>query len=683
MTRSIEKARSILTIPMVAALCLAWAPALFAATDLPALGDSLVKLAVGPSVGKTTPAAPGHLRLAEPTEARIVRAGDGRAIGWFFADGRFEYDVTGTGEKAIRTNFDRAQCPVSSIKEGEPAKIKADFALWLTPGATAPAEVAGEAPPLDGPASRLVERFRSTRIFGGAELEPALLLAESILANRPKAVVALLDVKRSYYFYTYDPETDEEILSWGYEHLPAPNGLEGWLTPYRLDRRPLARTRKPAPLSPLEIRKLDVDIEEVEGDAGRFTVREEVSAKRPAPLLRFTLEELDFGFETSSIRITLTPTRLLSVSDASGKPLPFFRIGNGLLVVPPASLAPGASATLTFQYLFSLRHPWGDQYWRLADQDWYPVAGDIRANWLQFHAKIAAKKPFLPFASGRIVSRSSTETHNLLVAETTGPIVFPSVLAGKYFPGPGPSPAGKSLTIASYAMEREEGVGKLGKLVGGFLELAEKRLGPNTTNDLVVAEIRDWGWAQAPSGFIDITQEAFNPVMNAAGGTYLDFFRAGVNERIAHEVSHAWFGHVSRLAAEQDQWLEESFAEYMAGELLALAKGKSELDKLVGYWKARGAEVPSGIALTDANLLHWDQQKPYRINLLYGRGPYLLHVLRQELGDQTFFTILRSYLRSNAGKLAGTEDLIGLMNFVTKKDWHPWFEKHVWGAEMP
>ena len=679
--KRVPKALLPATIVFALAVPAAFAVPALTPAEMTSLGESLKHLTVGPSAGKITLPAPGHLKLVGASEARTVRLGDGRSIGYFFPEGtHFDYDPSGPGETAIRINFDRVMESSSPGEKGA-LRIRANFALWITsaPVAAAKPEESASIPPVDASTSRFLERFGSTRFFGGAEIEPAILIAEGILASRPSTTVAILYNGKGYCCYVFDPEAQEEVMTWAFEKLPAPSGLEGWLTTYRLDRRPVARTRKPT-VAPVELRKLDVDLEEQANHGGRFKTREEFAARRPTSVLRLRLDEVDIGFQTESIHIEMIPTSVSGVRDGSGNPLPYLRIGNGLLVAAPP-LVPGGTTTIETTYYFSLRHPWGDQYWRLADQSWYPVSRDLRSNWSTFHARIAAAKPNLPFATGKTVARSSDDKFNRLEALQEHPVQFPSIMAGRYFPAVISETGDKKITVASYAMEREDGSKRLGQIVSAFLDVEEKWLGPQSQKELSVVEMRDWGWGQAPDGFLNITEEAFNPILNEEEGTYVDFLKGGVNERIAHEVSHFWWGHVTRIPSEQDQWLEESTAEYMAAVVLGSIKGKSEYEKLTSYWRARGNEVSKGLAITDANLLHWDQEWTYRFNLLYCRGPYTLHKLREELGDQDFFKILRSYLRSFDGKVAGTEELIGLINFVTKKDYRPWFDKYVYGAE--
>ena len=72
-----------------------------------------------------------------------------------------------------------------------------------------------------------------------------------------------------------------------------------------------------------------------------------------------------------------------------------------------------------------------------------------------------------------------------------------------------------------------------------------------------------------------------------------------------------------------------------------------------------------------------------RSSLLYAKGPYLLYALNKELGDTTFLTFLKSYQKTFNFKMGTTKDVAGLLGFITKKDYKPFFEQYYWGTAMP
>ena len=157
-------------------------------------------------------------------------------------------------------------------------------------------------------------------------------------------------------------------------------------------------------------------------------------------------------------------------------------------------------------------------------------------------------------------------------------------------------------------------------------------------------------------------------------------------------MAHSYFGYVVWEADRDDQWISEAFSEVAAGRVIELLKDKGEYRKLVNVWRERGKDASSRAPIALANELASppgnagvaQQLSRDRAFLIYFKGASLLTKIREEVGDDTFFTVLKSFLRSFEKRPAvTTEQFVGLLGYVTKKDWAPWFERHYWGSEMP
>ena len=104
-------------------------------------------------------------------------------------------------------------------------------------------------------------------------------------------------------------------------------------------------------------------------------------------------------------------------------------------------------------------------------------------------------------------------------------------------------------------------------------------------------------------------------------------------------------------------------------------------------WRGRATfgseEIP--IPLANDAFVSSDVRTRYfiRNGLLYNKGPALLYALHKELGDEAFFTFLKSYQKSFAWKFGSTKMVAGLLQYMTKKDYMPFFDKYYWGTEMP
>ena len=57
--------------------------------------------------------------------------------------------------------------------------------------------------------------------------------------------------------------------------------------------------------------------------------------------------------------------------------------------------------------------------------------------------------------------------------------------------------------------------------------------------------------------------------------------------------------------------------------------------------------------------------------------------LHRELGEQAFLTFLKSYQKTFRWKFGSTKSVAGMLQFLTGRDYAPFFEKYYWGIEMP
>jgi aminopeptidase N len=145
---------------------------------------------------------------------------------------------------------------------------------------------------------------------------------------------------------------------------------------------------------------------------------------------------------------------------------------------------------------------------------------------------------------------------------------------------------------------------------------------------------------------------------------------------IAHELAHQWFGNHVTATQWRDIWLHEGFAEYGAwlwGEAQH-GRGWLELHVERASIVARRAELgPPAEPLPD-DLFGLST---------YLRGPLVLHALREEVGDEVFFRILREWSRSHGGGNARIEDFVEIASRVAMRDLGPLLEAWLYADELP
>ena len=129
---------------------------------------------------------------------------------------------------------------------------------------------------------------------------------------------------------------------------------------------------------------------------------------------------------------------------------------------------------------------------------------------------------------------------------------------------------------------------------------------------------------------------------------------------MAHELAHQWFGDWVTCANWGDLWLNEGFATYVNALAHEFLKGeKSFTDRLKGMRDDVTSKDWGSVFATDTlsvNVL-------FSGRLTYNKGAWVLHMLRDKVGDSVFFLALRKYLtaRGRGDGFADQDDFRGYM----------------------
>jgi len=647
------------------------------------LAQEVEKLALGKSAfavdGREVTVGQLTLRLASGTVAPVL-AGE-RQVGWFF---------TGSGE-ALFTLADALAQPVFkynvekatslALEGNEKLRMPVADALLLTSG---PPEALFQPNP-QGERTPPQEAFAAHRQRFANDLgwQPQDLLPAALLESPPDPLVFLeLHGSKEDLVLVHDPLVlAREWLA----VLKVIHGRDTDLPEYKgrryqdeLASLPLGHGRLDFAPDRFFLADLDVTVVHPEGIHGEVTAKETFAMLEPTRVLALSLWSDLLITAGVAAKPKLVPYTLASVSDPQGKQLPFYHRNDRLLVDLGRAVPRGEKVTLTFRMAGDvLYNPGNDQFWRLPTDAWFASPYRIEMQHATYHAVVKTKKPFIAFSSGKLLKR--WEEGELACAEFASdkPLMIPVILAGKYTVQE-ETRDGYTVRVASYVQADPRGVKKLLNNAFTLMKFFEPYLGPYPFPELTIIEINQLGWGQAPPGVIFITREAFTPLQDE--GTKL--FSEGVNARFTHEMAHAWWGHVAKLTM-QDQWLSESLAEYYAAFAMGKLWREAEFKKALKDWESGARFVRDKLPVFLANELAGEEAGRDRYALLYSKGPLVLHALRQELGDNAFFTVFKSYLKNFADKPAQTKHVIGITSVVAKKDFGPWFERFLLGPEFP
>jgi aminopeptidase N len=149
----------------------------------------------------------------------------------------------------------------------------------------------------------------------------------------------------------------------------------------------------------------------------------------------------------------------------------------------------------------------------------------------------------------------------------------------------------------------------------------------------------------------------------------------GIEELMAHEIAHQWFGDSASEKDFHHLWLSEGFATYLTHYYLESKYGIDTLKKrliddrtlVIKFEKKRNTPV------VDTTV------KDKYMQLLnansYQKGGWFLHMLRRKLGDGAFWKGLNTYYLKYQNSNANTTDFREVMEQISGQDLKPFFKQ--------
>lgn len=605
----------------------------------------------------------GHLELDLSNGALYPVVVDDRVVGMFFdGDGEFTYQSADLIEaENFRANVQR----VTGYKsEGGTITGKLEQAIVFDTRlvAAAPDQGTGAPDKLQSALSRHQARFADDWF-----VPIPSLIAQSLVEPPAEAVVAVqMTTPSDDLVYVHDGLSD------GDESLAVMKPLiRGDRYPEVLSRQAVDGYRLDAQPARWVLRDVDVDLRNPEAEHLELVVRETIEPRVSLRTLGVDLwsrvwQDSDYY-----------PYEIDGVTLEGDTPVPvsFSHHHDRLVLELPRSFAADEPIHLRFDLSGDILHrPAGHSFWWLPIGGWLPVPARLDMMDFTFHAVVKVAKPFKPFSMGRTVRRWEEDDLACVEYQLDKPVQYAVVLAGKYH-SLTEERDGLKITLSSYAFSRDEPMRKIANNVFELVRFFEPYLGEFPFEELNIIQINAYGFGIAPPGVIYLTSEAFDP--SPAGRAY----RSELNARMAHEVAHMWWGHLVKMATFEDQWLSESTAEYYSAVAVGQLLGEHKFRQMEKNWVQQAGELDELDSIYLANQISGEKAYRERYDLLYAKGPLMLAALREKVGDQAFFTIMKSFVTNFRWQHVRTLDFVQLANFVTHSDLRPWFQEHLFGVE--
>jgi aminopeptidase N len=146
----------------------------------------------------------------------------------------------------------------------------------------------------------------------------------------------------------------------------------------------------------------------------------------------------------------------------------------------------------------------------------------------------------------------------------------------------------------------------------------------------------------------------------------------------AHEFAHQWWGNMVTNRDWTHFWLNEGIATFMTAAYKEHRFGRAEYLAEIEKSKTRYEKVRD--AGKDKSLVFPDWNKPASEDrvLVYQKGAYVTHLLREEMGDAAFWKGLKNYTQKYWGKSVTTADFQKTMEKSSGKDLSAFFNKWVY-----
>ncbi|MFH1330561.1 MAG: M1 family metallopeptidase [Actinomycetota bacterium] len=369
-----------------------------------------------------------------------------------------------------------------------------------------------------------------------------------------------------------------------------------------------------------------------------------------------------------------------------GDPAAFTREAAELAIDPEALIPAGEGFTVTVAYhgtpelLHTMGFPlgWvdaGDITYVVAEPDaartWFP-GNDHPADKAAFTFRITVPEGLIVAANGSLADTFAGDGTTTFVWEMLQPMAtyLATVVIGDLVRVEREAPGGvllRDYLPADMAGEIPGPLARVGEMVGFFAAI----FGPYPFAEYGHAVVR------GVPGALE------NQTLCVFGREILESYTGGygeptVEEIVAHELAHQWYGDSVTPATWDEIWLNEGFATFAQWLWVEHDQGRAAYDATIagnyGFLAEAPHPVPGDPGASGAEMFHYS---------VYLRGGLTLHAVRAEIGDDTLFAVLRAWADRHAYGNGSTPEFVALAEEVSGADLDALFDAWLYQAEIP
>ncbi len=212
---------------------------------------------------------------------------------------------------------------------------------------------------------------------------------------------------------------------------------------------------------------------------------------------------------------------------------------------------------------------------------------------------------------------------------------------------------GVALSYWVFPQDEVKGLAALEKDARGSFEFFSDRVGPYAYEKLAHVEAAGMG------GGTEHVSNIFYGEKSVTAG----------NAPVVHETAHQWFGDAVTENDWNDVWLSEGFATYFTLLYTEYANGRDAF--VDGLRRSRDTVLRLEKTLPNTPVVHVnldEAAKEPNNQLVYQKGAWTLHMLRDRIGTEPFWRGIRLYYQRHMNGIASTADLRRAMEEVSGQD---------------
>jgi len=294
------------------------------------------------------------------------------------------------------------------------------------------------------------------------------------------------------------------------------------------------------------------------------------------------------------------------------------------------------------------------------------------------HAQVAGDGYVVDLYANRSLDPSLAPRPTLLMPPPLRGRGWTQRLPATQFSSPTPDPLGRLEHLAAD--------------VGAALEFMSSKFGPPALSHLTVSPIPG-NFGQGYPGLIYLSTRSYiNPIGNRLPQEEDVFYD---DLLVVHETAHQWWGAQVSSPSYRDDWLMEALANYSALLYLEKNNGVRQVELLLdGYRNELLAKRDNGQPVDSAGPIVFGTRLESSLEprawhaITYGKGSWILQMLRQRMGEERFLSMLAEIMKRYGRSEITTEQFRMLASeFLPPKSDDPklelFFDQWVYGTGIP